>query len=1507
MVEIGVEESTVLDSLPNDVRERLEERSNQIRSSWKHTKNTPPLRECWHPHDGDFVREALGDDISANETHIPIEALVPWARNRNSGVTVTDRLEGRTASLYNGLRHIQTDATSILEALLDLSHTSSLYKIPLITPVAIACVVEAPNNRSCTWKIRIGVYMNRLLPEVLTASTLHVVMSSLDKGSFIVSEALHVPPMRDLGDPVFVSAKYPIVRVPGKDEIIEIDIDEDDMSVEEEKKEADSDKVMDAATMGASRDSRTISPFTTNGLLKLLESPGNDMSEWPDVAESLRPYLQLELMLHQQHAVCWMRQMESLGGLGINSILWEERQFLDGGGKYYYSPALGQIRLGKPPSTVGGILSDMMGLGKTLEVLCLIVSTLQQLKDEAREGGDGCTHATLLILPPALVAQWRKEIEKSCGDTLKVALLDAHAKSINEDIVVAQGEGPDILITTYGALEATRTSKFLASWQWGRVVLDEMQEIRSSTTKIARNCDALTCQRRWLVSGTPIFEGISDLRGELNFLCLEPYAAKLEDGFFDFSITNHWNTHSEHGLETLRILGLLVLRRSKDMTIARTGQSIMEQKKLTVEFVPVSQEPSERALYCWMEHIVSEELKQKFDGANDLKSRDLCLRVLRELCFTPCLLNGGMGVSSQLKTLNTLMVRANRRAHSGDLYNSSQTNASNDDRPRKRRETIRIMSCDEALRFLTQVQAEANVGDDFVSDVNFGRGGGATNRAHAMDSVEDQIQEAQSNVDAATNDLSDARRKRAKAHWHYALEMVTTGALSHKHKELGVAPKFSNLWRWRCAATDLAEQSDKRTTSLPEVLTRGWRPKETFQQDLYSTNPTFAWVHPFSLRLDYVPEQVAGEDIKTGVSKAIGNASVQLCNISSAASSESQSNPTWAAWLQFSSEEDVKLLIKVASSKTGLEVESNCPVPHIEAGIEKATEDYANAKSENNVYPCPNNKKREVNARKALQQAQLGLRIRHGNPSGGISSSPRSIVLSRALGPARNMTPRSSSALIESYSRNIAQSSYAIERNAARLEAGRNTIDRLMPALNTGLLSQEVAQLSAFDTLEALKDGEFHKTRCPICLSSLGPIAPPAAAVTSSAPSAASAPPRTADEPVVAMTHCSHFFCIDCLEQHVQTKLGTSRKVACPNCRRPFCPSSEVIHIDHTNDDSDEQLEMREKAKSKVREASDMLESSNGVIDGGLWHSLFLSIDVPVGVSRRAHPIHTALPRDVLAHLRAATGMDLDCPRSAMPQRNEHGLSSKVQALLRDLPSGEHSVLFSASKDGVLHMSTVLQSKNIPCFSLYVGQNTIDTAKSVNAWETMECDETKTGPVLVVQAGAAASGLTLTAASKLFLMEPFSRQEEEMQAYARCHRYGQKNNVHVKVYYVPVSVESRLLEWRKRAANKITATPTNSGANYVFTELFEEDSDDEDSDDGIDMVDLRSSDETSGEEGNEKPEGDAETSQDHRRTQFLLGLVDADGNPIGPNANDEETAEDDDGDRKISARRFVLD
>jgi len=443
-----------------------------------------------------------------------------------------------------------------------------------------------------------------------------------------------------------------------------------------------------------------------------------------------------------------------------------------------------------------------------------------------------------------------------------------------------------------------------------------------------------------------------------------------------------------------------------------------------------------------------------------------------------------------------------------------------------------------------------------------------------------------------------------------------------------------------------------------------------------------------------------------------------------------------------------------------------------------------------------------------------------------------------------------------------------------QVEAGQSTLDRLMAVRDKGV-SQYMEQKSAFDILQSLRRNDFDETFCSICLGPFG----------------ASSGANTKKAPVVSMTSCGHFFCIPCLDQYVHVEIAKNKNVVCPICRKGFSPSSDVMHIDHLANGDKEREDMRKKSKAKIREVSEILENSEGVLlNGELWNHLFHSIDVPTHVSNDPHHIHTALPRDVLSHIRAATEMKIDCGKLAKPpcwdirgalQKTTAGISSKIQALLRDLPLGTHAVVFSPSKEGVIHLETIIEAKSICCFSLYIGQNTKTTEEAVASWSTTKADESKAGPVLVVQAGAAASGLTLTAASRLFLMEPFTRQEEEQQAYARLHRYGQKKDVHVTIYFSPVTVESRLLFWRKRSEEK-TSREGNS-TNYVYTQLFEEEEDDSDNDD----IDLTSSetidgamdrardgamDEEDAEEASEEP------ADDNLRTRFLLGLVDTNGN-----------------------------
>ena len=708
-------------------------------------------------------------------------------------------------------------------------------------------------------------------------------------------------------------------------------------------------------------------------------------------------------------------------------------------------------------------VADEMGLGKTIQMLSLIVCSLEELKVEARAGDSkNSTHATLIVVPPALVSQWVAEVKKCCGDTLTVNVLDVNDDKFHtRDLVKAGGTGNDILVTTYSALDNTKTSRFLASWNWGRIVLDEQQEIRSSTTKIAKNCESLNCHRRWMLSGTPIFEGIEDLRGELNFLRLTPYAAQWEDGFFDFSIMNHWKHHSEHCIETLRILGLLILRRSKDMTICHSGLPIMNQKKLTVELVPVAQSESERALYYWLEFLVSQEISRKdselLTEKHNLQSRDLCLRLLREICFSAVLINGGVGAASQMRSLNTMYRRL--------LLRSEITDGS--EHKKKRPGTIRMMSPPKALTYLSQHERDANVGREFVSEQQFGLGQGASSRTYAVDTIEVQMKKAQEHVDSATRKVTRARNKRAKARWHLALELITTGSLCKDRKLMAsVSSDISSLWKWRLTC--------KKETC-------GWRPHASFIRQVQTC---FPWAHPSTLQLNNIPSQVTTEEVSSsllnalkkepkiqfklaalqnGLSKAKkeedkariqAEISASEALLPQAIASDDKLEPPvvtavktsnserWTAYVQTANKSEEQLLHQ-ARSTTGIILKSQEPVPHIQATIDKATLKFRQAEAAYTVHPCAKNKQEKSAAEKDLDKAHIGLTINFD--SAGLASND-SVIMSRAT-RNRGTVLKTKAALIEASIASISLAEEILERELSRLNDNQATLDRLATVL----------------------------------------------------------------------------------------------------------------------------------------------------------------------------------------------------------------------------------------------------------------------------------------------------------------------------------------------------------------------------------------------------------------------------------------------------------------------------
>jgi hypothetical protein len=295
---------------------KLAARMAEIQTAWNQHWSSDNLPKMWDPEHGHLLPQFIND-----ENHVPLRSLVEWNFENLS--------KDKVVELYHGLRTVQVDTRSVLKSLAELQSPQGLYEIPLVMTYPLLRKIN-----DGTYEIQIGVYAHRLLPEVLVEQDLLKVMTALDRDSFTITEPLHVPPTPSC--PTFASAKFPKLVY--------------QHAAEEEE------KVIDLTLGESTREtSETLSAFTVPGLLKLWEHAGNDTTEWPQLEPVVRNKLMLSLLLHQQHALCWMRQMESLKGFGINSILWEEREWADGG-KYYYSPALGQLRLERPATMHGGIV-----------------------------------------------------------------------------------------------------------------------------------------------------------------------------------------------------------------------------------------------------------------------------------------------------------------------------------------------------------------------------------------------------------------------------------------------------------------------------------------------------------------------------------------------------------------------------------------------------------------------------------------------------------------------------------------------------------------------------------------------------------------------------------------------------------------------------------------------------------------------------------------------------------------------------------------------------------------------------------------------------------------------------------------------------------------------------------------------------------------------------------------------------------------------------------------------
>jgi len=149
----------------------------------------------------------------------------------------------------------------------------------------------------------------------------------------------------------------------------------------------------------------------------------------------------------------------------------------------------------------GGVLADDMGLGKTLMTLAFLARWKQ-------DDGDA---PSLVVCPTSVVGNWVSEARRFVPQ-LRVLVLHGGSRASNLERI----EDADLVVTTYSVLR--RDVDRLAATRFRCVVLDEAQNVKSSTTATARAAQRLSSGMRLALSGTPVENRLGELRAIMGFV-----------------------------------------------------------------------------------------------------------------------------------------------------------------------------------------------------------------------------------------------------------------------------------------------------------------------------------------------------------------------------------------------------------------------------------------------------------------------------------------------------------------------------------------------------------------------------------------------------------------------------------------------------------------------------------------------------------------------------------------------------------------------------------------------------------------------------------------------------------------------------------------------------------------------------------------------------------------------------------------------------------------------------
>ncbi|XP_050796676.1 DNA repair and recombination protein RAD54B isoform X4 [Gopherus flavomarginatus] len=172
---------------------------------------------------------------------------------------------------------------------------------------------------------------------------------------------------------------------------------------------------------------------------------------------------------------------------------------------FLYECAMGMRLSGR----FGAILADEMGLGKTFQCISLVWTLL-------RQGLYGCKpiiKRALIVTPGSLVKNWKKEFQKWLGsERIKVFTVDQDNK-VEEFI---NSPLHSVLIISYEML--LRTLDLIQTIEFNLLICDEGHRLKNSSIKTTTALVSLSCDRRIILTGTPIQNDLQEFYALIEFV-----------------------------------------------------------------------------------------------------------------------------------------------------------------------------------------------------------------------------------------------------------------------------------------------------------------------------------------------------------------------------------------------------------------------------------------------------------------------------------------------------------------------------------------------------------------------------------------------------------------------------------------------------------------------------------------------------------------------------------------------------------------------------------------------------------------------------------------------------------------------------------------------------------------------------------------------------------------------------------------------------------------------------